>query len=83
MEVLKTLLTKNANPDKYMYSGYVIGFDSCWKFSLTDGSVDRNVIIFGVDMSSFLHIGNKGKNILILGDGQAQELDDTTIITEA
>ena len=33
-------------------------------FSVGNG-VGRNVIIFGVDMSSFPHIDNKKKNILI------------------
>ena len=42
----------------------------------------KNVIIFGADMSSSVHIDNK-KNILILGEGPAQGLDDTTLITEA
>ena len=28
----------------------------------------KNVIIFGVDMISFVHIDNKNKNILILGE---------------
>ena len=35
-------------------------------FSLSDGSMGRNVIIFGSDMSSTVHIDNKGKAILIL-----------------
>ena len=39
----------------------------------------KNVIIFGVDMSSSVHIDNKKKDILILGFGSAQELDDTTL----
>ena len=33
----------------------------------------KNVIIFGADMSSLVHIVNKNKDILILG------LDDTTL----
>ena len=52
-------LTKNADPDKYKYSGYAIGYDSPSEFSLNDGSVGKNVIIFGVDMSSSMHINNK------------------------
>ena len=47
--------------------------------SLPDGSMGKNVIIFGVDMSSSVHIDNKKKDILILGFGSAQELDDTTL----
>ena len=39
--------------------------------------VDRNVIIFGVDMSSPLHIDNKKKDILIHGKGPTQRLEHT------
>ena len=42
-----------------------------------------NVVIFRVDMSSFVHIDNKGKVILIFGEGPTQELDDTTLTAEA
>ena len=43
----------------------------------------KNVIIFGADMSSSVHIENKIKDILILGEGQTQRLDDTTLTAEA
>ena len=43
----------------------------------------RNVIIFGVDMSSSVHVDNKNKDILILGEGLIQGLDDTTLTAEA
>ena len=43
----------------------------------------RNVVIFRVDMSSFVHIDNKGKVILIFGEGPTQGLDDTTLTAEA
>ena len=33
-------LIKKADPDKYNYSGYGIGFDSCSEFSWTDGSIE-------------------------------------------
>ena len=32
------------------------------------------VVIFGVDMSSSVHVDNKGKDILILGKGPTQGL---------
>ena len=54
-------LTKNADPGKYKYSGYGIGFDSRSEFSFTDGSMRKNVIIFGADMSSSVHIDSKNK----------------------
>ena len=43
----------------------------------------ENVIIFGADMSSSVHVDNKGKDILILGEGPTQGLDDTTLTAEA
>ena len=42
----------------------------------------QNVIIFGADMSSSAHIDNKGKYILILGDGPTQGLDNMTLTAE-
>ena len=71
-------LTKNAHPDKYKYNGYGIGFDSCSEVLFTDGSMEKNVIIFGADMSSSVHFDNKNKDILILGAEPTQKLDDTT-----
>ena len=44
-------LTKNADIDKYKYSGYEIGFDRLGFYALPSGRTWRNVIIFGVDMS--------------------------------
>ena len=34
-------------------------------------------------MSSSVHANNKNKDILILGKGRTQELDNTTLIAEA
>ena len=34
-------------------------------------------------MSSSGHVNNKGKDILIYGDGPTQRLDDTTLTAEA
>ena len=76
-------LTENAVPDKYKYSSYGIEFDSRSEFSLPDGRMGKNVIIFGVDMSSSVHIDNKGKDILVLGERTTQELDDTKLTAEA
>ena len=54
-------LTKNADIDKYGYSGYGIGFDRRGRFSFPGGGFGQNVIIFGADMSSSAHIDNKKK----------------------
>ena len=53
-------LTKHVNVDKYEYSGYGIGFDRKGFFSI-GGEIGRNIIIFGVDMSSSSFIDNKKK----------------------
>ena len=36
----------------------------------------KSFVIFGADMSSSVHIDNKGKYILILGEGLIQGLDE-------
>ena len=70
-------LAKTDDPDKYAYSGYGIGFDTYIEHSLPDGSIGESVIIFGGDMSSSVHIDNKGKSILVLGKGKTQGLNHT------
>ena len=45
-------LTENADIDRYKYSGYGIGFDRHGRFSFPGTGLGRNLIIFGVDMSS-------------------------------
>ena len=75
-------LTKSLDAGKYKYSGYGIGFYSRSEFLFTDGSMGKNVIIFRANMSSSIHIDNKGKDILILGERPTQGLDDTTLIAE-
>ena len=57
-------------------------FDSCLEFSFTDGSMGKNIIIFGADISSSVHIDNKNKGILIFGEGPTKGLDDTALTSE-
>ena len=64
-------LTKNADFDKYKYSGYGIGFDRKGKFSVGNG-FGRNYIIFGVDLSSSVHVNNKETFILVFVWGRTQ-----------
>ena len=59
------------------YSGYGIGFDRKWFFSLGN-EIGRNVIIFRVEINSSPHIDNKKKYILVLGKGPTQGLEHTT-----
>ena len=75
-------LTKNADIDKYKYSGYGIGFDSRGCFTHPSGGDDRNVIIFGADLSSSAHAHNKTRSILVLGKDFIQVIDNTAIYAE-
>ena len=53
------------------------------EFSLPDGSMGKNVIIFGVGIGSSVRIDNKRKDILIFGFGPTQGLDDTKLTVES
>ena len=68
--------------DKYKYSAYGIGFDMKRIFLFPTGGFGKSVIVFGVDMSSSVHVDNKKKDILILGEGPTQGLGDTILTTE-
>ena len=70
-------LTKNADVEKYGYSGYGIGFDRRSSFSFAGTGFGQNVSILGVDMSSSLHIDNKKKDILFFVKGATQGLEHT------
>ena len=51
-------LTKDADLDNYRYSGYGIGFDRKSFFS-SGNDIGKNLIIFGVDLSSSTKIDNR------------------------
>ena len=70
-------LTMNADPDKYKYNGYGLGFHSRSKHLFTGGSIGRNVIILRADMGSYVHADKKGKDMLILCEGPTQGLIQT------
>ena len=70
-------LTKNADIQKYKYSGYGIGFHRRSSFSFPSGGFGQNALIFGADMSSSIHINNKKKVILVFGRGPMQGLEST------
>ena len=76
-------LTKNTDPHKYKYPGYSIEFDAGGSFSFSDGSRNgKNVVIFGAEMSSSVHIDKKKKDILILGKNPTDGLHDTKLTEE-
>ena len=81
----------NKNPDysKNNYTGYGLCFDEGGEFSHTvrqsnfDRTTDaRNVIIFGVDMSSSIHAANRANNVYVMGKEFIQGINDTTIYAE-
>ena len=71
------------DPHKYSYSGYGFVFDCTGQFTHPDdGTLARNVIIFGVDLSNSGHATNRTQNTLILGEALVQKINDTTIYSE-
>ena len=82
-------ITKNINSSKNNYTGYGLCFDEGGEFGHTvkQGNFNRttnakNVIIFGVDMSSSVHATNRANNIYAMGKDFIQGINDTTIYAE-
>ena len=69
------ILTKNTDIDKYGYSACGTGFDRLGSFSFPGTKLGKNVIIFGIDMSSSTKIDNRKKDIIIPGKGPTQGLE--------
>ena len=46
---------------------------------LPSGRFGRNIVIFGVDMNSSVHVNNKEKDILILGKGPSKGLGEHSL----
>ena len=68
-------LTKNSDIDRYKVSGYGTGFDRHGRFSFPGIGLDRNTIVFEVNMSLSTKIDNREEDILILGKGLTQGLE--------
>ena len=82
-------ITKNTDSSKNNYIGYGLCFDEGGEFGPTvkQGNFNRttnakNVIIFGVDMSSSIHTTNRANNIHVMGKDFIQGIIDTTICAE-
>ena len=70
-------LVRNAIKSKFFYNGWEKEFDG--KGSRSFGNdFARNVVIFGVDNSSSSHTDNRKNNFLVLVEGQADGINDTT-----
>ena len=82
-------ITKNTDSSKNNYTGYGLCFDESGEFCHTvrQGNFDRttnakNVITFGVDISSSIHVTNRANNIYVMSKGFIQGINDTTIYAE-
>ena len=51
-------------------------------YLLPDSTFGRNIVIFGVDMSTSVHVDNEGKDIVILRKGPALGLGEHSLIAE-
>ena len=72
-------LTKNADIKKYKCSGNGSGFDSQIFYDHPSGGISKDVIIFGVDLSSSTNTANNKKNILILGNSPIKGLGEHSL----
>ena len=79
-------IIKNTDSSKNNYTGYGLCFDEGGEFGHTVRQVNfdrttnaKNVIIFGVDMSSSIHAANGANNIYVMGKDFIQGINDTTI----
>ena len=82
-------ITKNTDYSKNNYPGYGLCFDEGGELGHTvkQGNFNRttdarNVIIFGVDVSSSIHATNRANNIYVMGKEFIQGINDTTIYAE-
>ena len=82
-------ITKNTDSSKNNYTGYGLCFDEGGEFGHTVKQSNfnrvtnaKNVILFGVDMSSSIHATNKANNIYVMGKDFIQGTNDTTIYAE-
>ena len=82
-------ISKNTDSSKNNYIGYGLCFDEGGEFGHTvkqgnfNGTTNaKNVIIFGVDMSSSVHATNRANNIYVMDKDFIQGINDTTIYAE-
>ena len=82
-------ITKNTDCSKNNYKGHGLCFDEGGEFghAVKQGNFNRvtnakNVIIFGVDMSSSVHATNRANSIYVMGKEFIQGINDTTIDAE-
>ena len=82
-------ITKNTDSSKNNYKGYGLCFDESGEFGHTVKQSNfnpttnaKNVILFGVDMSSSIHVTNRANNIYVMGKEFIQGINDTTIYAE-
>ena len=73
-------MTKHVDIKQCKYSGNSIGFDRKGTFTMSNG-FGRDCIILGANMTSSIMLMTK-KDILILGEGPTQGLDNTILAAE-
>ena len=69
-----TNIVKTSDKTKRVYSGCGTAFAGKGSWSSVNG-IARNVLIFGVDNSSWSHSDNSTNNFLMLGEGLASDIN--------
>ena len=70
-----SIIVKNSDKEKYVYSGYGITIDSASSWSF-DNDTARNVIIFGIDNSSPSHAENRKNNFLLISEDPSFSINE-------
>ena len=76
-------LTRNADPDKYRYSGYGYVFDAGLQISLSNGEWSKTLLFLDLILVFLCMLMIEKNDILVPGEGPADRLDYATITTEA
>ena len=71
--------------DKYGYTGYGydIRFAAHARFLLAEGNFGKNLVIFVANNGSWAHVNKTKIDILVLGKGPIDKLNDITVTAEA
>ena len=76
-----TNLVKNADKNKYLYSGFGIELDGAYFRDFGNDFV-RNVKVFRVDNSSSSHSDNFKNNFLVIGEGPSDDFNGSVCTAE-
>ena len=76
------IVENSSESSRNKYEGYGICFDEDGSFTSGNITNDKNVLIFGADMSFSSHCTIKANDIYVLGKDSVQGINGTTLYVE-